>query len=447
MTNSLSTFAGLRNAPDENDPNCNKFHSPEQLIGLQVSQSCLSMTSTIIISFCILLLLAYLFDLSSARTKIPSVILLLLLGWTLHRLTNFLQIYLPDFSNVLPILGSLGLILIVLEGSLELDLDKSKISLIRKSFFGALVTMFVITFVLSFLFQYLGGYPFHSCLVNAIPFSVISSAIAIPSVRGISTAHKEFVIYESSLSDILGVVFFNFIVLNTEYGFKTFGIFGMQLVIIVVISFIATIGLTILLRKIEHHIKFIPIIILIILIYTVLEIYNLPSLIFILTFGLFIGNLYKFKRLKWIKKLHPEELKVEDQKFKEITMEMAFLVRALFFILFGFLLETAEVLNTHTLLLAAGIVAIIFVFRIIQLKISRLPLKPLLFVAPRGLITILLFLSIVPAQQILLVNKSLIVQVIILTALIMMFGLMAFPVSGKAEEEPDELPLLEEKVS
>ena len=394
------------------------------------------MTSTIIISFCILLLIAYLFDLSSSRTKIPSVILLLLLGWLLHQLTSFLDIQLPNFSGMLPILGSIGLILIVLEGSLELDLDKSKFGLIRKSFFGALIAMFVITFTLSFLFQYLSGYPFRSCLTNAIPFSVISSAIAIPSVRGISKAHKEFVIYESSLSDILGVVFFNFIVLNAAYGFKTFGEFGIQLLIIVVISFVATIGLTILLRKIEHHIKFIPIILLIILIYTVLEIYKLPSLIFILTFGLFIGNLYKFKSLKWIKKLHPEELKVEDQKFKEITVEMAFLVRALFFILFGYLLETTEVLNTHTLLLSAGIVALIFVFRIIQLKISRLPLKPLLFVAPRGLITILLFLSIVPAQRLLLVNKSLIVQVIILTALIMMFGLMAFPVH-ETEEEMD----------
>lgn len=405
------------------------------------------MTSTIIISFCILLLIAYLFDLSSSKTKIPSVILLLLLGWLLQQLTDFLGIQLPNFSNVLPILGSIGLILIVLEGSLELDLGKSKIGMIKKSFFGALITMFVITFVLSFLFQYLGGFPFRRCLTNAIPFSVISSAIAIPSVRGISTSNKEFVIYESSLSDILGVVFFNFIALNTDYGYRTFGDFGIQLVIIVVISFIATIGLTILLRKIEHHIKFIPIILLIILIYTVLEIYKLPSLIFVLTFGLFIGNLYKFKRFKWIKKLHPEELKIEDQKFKEITVEMAFLVRALFFILFGYLLETSEVLNTHTLLLSGCIVAIIFIFRILQLKISRLPLKPLLFVAPRGLITILLFLSIVPAQRLLLVNKSLIVQVIILTALVMMFGLMAFPLSDKADEENEKEEIKDKELS
>jgi len=408
------------------------------------------MTHTIIISFCTLLIIAYLFDLSSSKTKIPSVILLLLLGWLLHQLTVFLGIHLPDFSNVLPVLGSIGLILIVLEGSLELNLDKSKIALIRKSFLGALVSMFAMTFLLSFLFQYLGGYPFRSCLINAIPFSVISSAIAIPSVRHINTSHKEFVIYESSFSDILGVILFNFIALNTDFGFRTFGNFGIQLIIIVVLSFFATIGLTILLRKIEHHIKFIPIILLVILIYTILEIYKLPSLIFILTFGLFIGNLYKFKSFKWIKKLHPEQLKVEDQKFKEITIEGAFLVRALFFILFGYLLETAEILNTHSLLLSAGVVVIIFSFRIIQLKLSRLPLKPLLFVAPRGLITILLFLSIVPAQHILPVNRSLIIQVIILTAFIMMFGLMLFPAKEKLEEEvllPVESPVLDSKVT
>jgi hypothetical protein len=102
--------------------------------------------------------------------------------------------------------------------------------------------------------------------------------------------------------------------------------------------------------------------------------------------------------------------------------------------LFGYLLETSEILNTHTLLLSVVIVLIIFTFRLIQLKLSGLPLRPLLFVAPRGLITILLFLSIVHGQHISLVNKSLIVQVIMLTALIMMFGLMVSPKQATIEE-------------
>jgi len=383
------------------------------------------MTITIIITFCVLLLIAYVFDLTSSKTKVPSVILLLLLGWSVRQLTVWFDIQVPDFSPILPALGTIGLILIVLEGSLELELNKSKFGLIRQSFFGALLPMIALTFLLAFAFRYFGHFGLKDSLTNAIPFCVISSAIAIPSVRNLSSHNREFVIYESSLSDILGVLIFNFIALNESVDTNSFAHFALQLLIIAIVSFIATIGLSFLLNKIEHHIKFVPIILLVVLIYAVSKIYHLPGLIFILLFGLSIGNLDELKQFKWIEKFKPDELNKEVNKFRELTIEGAFLVRALFFLLFGFLIETTEVLNTDTLLWALAIVFFIFAFRTIQLKLSKLPLQPLLFIAPRGLITILLFLSIEPAHSISLVNESLIIQVIILTALIMMIGLMA----------------------
>jgi cell volume regulation protein A len=285
--------------------------------------------------------------------------------------------------------------------------------------------MLAFAFLVAFLFHYFGGASFKNSLVNTIPLAVISSAIAIPSVRNLKPANKEFVIYESSLSDILGVLFFNFIALNSVLGVVSFGQFILQILIILLVSFIASVGLSILLRKIDHHIKFVPIILLVILIYAVSKIYHLPGLLFILIFGLAIGNLDELKRFKWISKIHPENLQEEVLKFKEFTVEAAFVIRSLFFLLFGFLLETTEILNSETLLWAVLIVLIIFIIRAIQLKISGLPIRPLLFVAPRGLITILLFLSIDPGQYIPQVNKSLVIQVIILTAVIMMLGLMA----------------------
>src|SRR6478735_1794214 len=172
------------------------------------------MTVTIIITFCVLLLIAYVFDLSASKTKIPSVILLLILGWSVRQLTSYLDFKLPDLSSVLPVLGTVGLILIVLEGSLELELNASKFKLIRKSFIGSLLSLLALAFILAFLFRHFGGYNLKDSLVNAIPFCVISSAIAIPSVRNIDAGQKEFVIYESSLSDILGVLIFNFLALN-----------------------------------------------------------------------------------------------------------------------------------------------------------------------------------------------------------------------------------------
>ncbi|HLD52607.1 MAG TPA: hypothetical protein VJA82_04830 [Sediminibacterium sp.] len=382
------------------------------------------MTSAIIITFCFLLLIAYVFDISSSKTKIPSVILLLLLGWGVKQMSVFVDISLPDLSPFLPVLGTVGLILIVLEGSLELELNKSKLGIIKKSFFGALFPMLALAFLLAFLFSYFGGYDIKASLTNAIPFCVISSAIAIPSVKNLSAYNKEFVIYESSLSDIVGVVLFNFFAFNEIINWNSFGSFFLQLLIIIIVSFLCTIALSYLLNKIEHHVKFVPIILLIILIYAVSKVYHLPGLVFILLFGLFIGNLDELKHYKWIEKFKPDELNKEVLKFKELIAEFAFLVRALFFLVFGFLMETSEILSTQTLLWAISISILIYLFRAIQLKLSNLPLKPLLFIAPRGLITILLFLSILPINSIGLVNKSLIIQVIIITALVMMFGLM-----------------------
>jgi cell volume regulation protein A len=382
------------------------------------------MTTAIIITICTLLLLAYLFDLTSAKTKVPSVILLLILGFAVRQLSELFGIHIPDLTSLLPIFGTVGLILIVLEGSLELELNKTKATLIKKSFVAALLPMLVLAFLLSFLFQYFSLGSFKDCLTNAIPFCIISSAIAIPSVKSLTPFNKEFVIYESSLSDILGVLFFNFIALNDSFGFSSFGHFGLQLILITVVSFAATIGLAFLLNKINNHIKFAPIILIVILIYEISKVYHLPGLIFIMFFGLFLGNLDELRQFKWIEKFKPLELDKEVKKFKELTIEGAFLVRALFFLLFGYLIQVKEILNTDTFIWAAGIVIAIFILRAVQLKLSQISLSPLLFIAPRGLITILLFLSIEPIQSIPLVNRSLIIQVIILTALTMMFGLM-----------------------
>nr|MBA3285218.1 sodium:proton antiporter [Nitrosopumilus sp.] len=189
------------------------------------------MAITIIITFCILLLVAYVFDLTSSKTKVPSVILLLLLGWTVKQLSVWFDVQIPDFSSILPILGTVGLILIVLEGSLELELNKSKVGLIKKSFFGALIPMIALTFLLAFAFRYFGNFGLKDSLTNAIPFCVISSAIAIPSVRNLLPHNKEFVIYESSLSDIFGVLLFNFLALNETIDTVSFGNFALQLLI------------------------------------------------------------------------------------------------------------------------------------------------------------------------------------------------------------------------
>ena len=380
------------------------------------------MTGTIIITFCILLLIAYLFDLTSSRTRIPSVILLLALGWFMKELATLIKIEIPDISFSLPLLGTVGLILIVLDGSLDLELDRSKKRIITKHIFGSAFSIISLSLLLGFLFLKLGAPDFRIAILNALPISIISSAIAIPSTKMMCRKNREFVVYDTSISDVIGVVLFSYFLMNYNFTAGSVFYFVFQIFLMIVISIAASAGLSYLLGKLKHQIKFIPIILLVILIYSIAEVYHLPALIFILLFGLTIGNMDKIVELPLIKKITFLSIEKEVTRFKEITTEATFLIRSLFFLVFGFMIETNEILQQDSLQLALIIVAISLFVRAIQLKITGNKLFPLLFIAPRGLITILLFMSITAGEHISFINRNLILQIIVISTLIMILG-------------------------
>mgnify|MGYP000959752083 CR=1 FL=1 len=390
------------------------------------------MTSQVIITLCVLLLIAYIFDISASKTRVPSVVMLLLLGYVLQHLAVMFEVILPDMEGVLPVLGTLGLVLIVLEGSLELELNSSQFSFVRKTLISAAIPFFILSFLLAFVLVWLDGIPLKSAFTNVVPLAIISSAIAIPSAQSLDQKSREFIIYESSLSDIIGVIVFNFVALNAIIDGGAILNFSFQLIIMLVITLLATALLAFLMGKINHHIKFGPIILIIILIYSLSKIFHLPALVFILLFGLFLRNFDEINNWKPLSFLDPKILIQEVTKLKELTSEAAFLVRTLFFLLFGFLINTDELFNLDTLPLASGIVLVILLVRWGILLLLRMPLLPILYIAPRGLITILLFLSIPIAETTSSVNKSLIIQVIILSAFIMMMGMLFYkPVKAK----------------
>lgn len=384
------------------------------------------MTISIIISLCVLILTAYIFDVSAAKTRIPSVVLLLMLGFFLQIAADKIGVLVPSVNEILPLLGTIGLILVVLEGALELEINKSKFPLILKATLAAIIPIFTLGFGVSYYLNKIEGVPFHLAFYNAIPLTIISSAIAIPSAANLLKSDRDFVTYESSLSDIFGVILFNFFSANEIINFKSISGFGSDLIFMLSISFIATIVLALLLDKITHHVKFLPIIVCVILVYAISKVLHLPGLIFILIFGLFIGNIDELPRNRWVKKLHPTKFKESVNKFKEINTELAFLIRAMFFILFGFLIKTSDLFNPDTIILSVSITAGIYLLRLIIMFLLKIKNQPILFVAPRGLITILLFLSIPELQRTIFIDKSVVVQVVVLTAFVMMFGLISY---------------------
>jgi len=382
------------------------------------------MAEMIIIGISVLLLVSYFFDITTRFSKVPSVILLLLTGWFLNQISGLFDFIIPNLNSLLPILGTIGLILIVLDGSLELELNRSKKSLINKTIIVALIPVLIIGIGFATYVHYEWGFPFKQSLENIIPFCIISSAIAIPSSINLSASKREFVIYESSLSDILGVIFFNFATFGTAITLSSVMVFTWQFFLMLIISVVASLILAFLLGKIDHHIKYGPIIILTILIYEISKIYHLPALIFILFFGLVLGNIDEMKHLKILKSFRLTKMNREVKHFKDVVVEATFIVRSIFFLVFGFVIQTEDIINPESLVWSVSILFFVYLIRYIMLKLAKMEMSPLLLIAPRGLITILLFLAIAPEQRIPFINQSVIVQVIIISTLIMMIGVL-----------------------
>jgi NhaP-type Na+/H+ or K+/H+ antiporter len=149
----------------------------------------------------------------------------------------------------------------------------------------------------------------------------------------------------------------------------------------------------------------------------------MPSLLVVLIFGLILNNLKLFRTSFSERFINFEEFGSELKSFKNITSEMTFLIRSFFFIMFGFYTDMSELLSLQNLLISVIITLSIILLRLIWLKVVlKKQAIPLLYFAPRGLITILLFLSI-PADSLLpFMNKGLVTQVIFLTILLLPAG-------------------------
>ena len=102
-------------------------------------------TYHILIALCIITIISYLFNIIADHIKVPSVILLIGCGIILQQITNYYGMSVLIPRTVLELLGVIGLIMIVLEGALDLKITPDKKRLITKSLLVAASVLFITT--------------------------------------------------------------------------------------------------------------------------------------------------------------------------------------------------------------------------------------------------------------------------------------------------------------
>lgn len=381
----------------------------------------------VIIASSVIIILSFFFSQLAQRTNIPSVLMLIVLGMILKvgldaSGTTF------DFFPILQLLGIIGLIMIVLEAALELKLEKEKTVPILMAMGLALVGLLASAFIAKIILQYfVPDISSQQAWVYATPLSILSSAIIIPSVSGLRSDKKEFHIYESTFSDIFGIMMFYFLVGNMESDSGGSGLIGFagNLILTIVISLVASYAIVIIFQNIKTHVKLFLLIAILLLLYAIGKKLHLSSLIIILIFGLLIANMELFFSGKLRRFLNYRKAKHIYDELHTITLETAFVVRTFFFVIFGITITLSSLLDTGVAVVSLLILASIYLIRFGMLRsIIGKDILPQIYVAPRGLITILLFYAIPESLQLETFNKGILLFVIIATSIIMTIAMI-----------------------
>ena len=252
----------------------------------------------LIIIFSLTIIISYFFHLYAKKSGVPAVLLLIGLGIIINYSLRFSGFTKPDLIPVLGVLGVVGLILIVLEAALDLELVKEKFGLIIRSFVVAVLGLGGTAYLSALVLVFLMNVELLNALLCTIPLSILGSAVVLPSIDDVETKKREFIIYESTFSDILGIV--AFYSLLTIAGSDTnenisFGIFS-NLLLTVVISVVISYVLIYVFQNIKGNVKLFLLIAVLLLLYAVGKMFHLSSLIIILIFGIMLSNYKVFFR-------------------------------------------------------------------------------------------------------------------------------------------------------
>ncbi|MCX2744567.1 cation:proton antiporter [Mangrovivirga sp. M17] len=391
----------------------------------------------LVIAASVIIIASYLFNIVSQKTNIPSVILLILTGIGINQGLKYIGL---DIENILfktlEILGILGLIMIVLEAALDLKLGRDKLKLITNSFVVAFLSLGITCFAIAYILIYFLEMDMLNAVLYSVPLSVMSSSIIIPSVANLIGSKKEFLIYEATFSDILGIMVFYFIIgnANASDAKEVFVDISSNITLTVILSVILGYALVYLIQKLDSKVKLFLLISFLILLYSVGKYYKLSSLIIILLFGLILNNHKLFFR-GWFKRLTNEKkLNEALEDLHLVTLETAFVVRTFFFVIFGMTLKLDTLLSLQTAIVSLIIILATYIIRWPLLKIfSNRSLKPAFFVTPRGLITILLFFSIPAEFTFEGFRPGILLYVIMLTNIVMTYGL----ITDKSDKSED----------
>jgi cell volume regulation protein A len=390
------------------------------------------MTTTLILGLVGgLLVLAFLANRLSRLTRIPDVLMLMALGVILGPGLHLVDP--SDLTKATSLLGTVAIILVLFEGGLELKLRET----LRHFPGGFLLAIFAygLSVGLVALIIHKGlGLPLNSALAVGAVLGCTSSTVVLPVLQQLDAdeAVRVTLMLEASVGDVLAVLSVGLLVgLEAPHGAlgatllsKLANQVGLAVLFAVVTGILWSRLLPVLTEARFWQVMTFSILL---LLYAGMEALDASGLIAVLAFGLTLANFPGVDpRIG-----HPAlgaYIAVSQQALLTFHGELAFLVRTFFFVFIAAIAHL-EIFRQHPLLMMSTLAAL-FLARWLALGASRWPLREIdsrgrdlmLWIMPRGLITIVLALQVAATRPELPFLPGLAFAVILLTNFLVIIG-------------------------
>ncbi len=355
----------------------------------------------IIIGLALLFFLGHALNWFFIKTKIPDLLLLVILGYVLGPALGVIEA--SDLGKVGEILSTTALIVILYEGGIHLsakDLLTSSLPALKLSLVG-----FGLIALTGALVAYLVGLqsPVISALLG-IGIGSTSSAIVIPMVKPLSIKgeSKTILSLESAFTDVLAIVIFLGLVESAASGNYDTGKLLLGIGSKPLISLAVGVASGLIWAFIKK--KFGPLISMAfageawaLLTYGVIEFFNWNGAIGVLALGFSLANLDLLPKFV---RTHISAIPVSYNDLSLLS-EITFLLRTFFFIYLGILIQFS---NVQVVLMAVFLTVLIFVTRYLAIRLlfskekyPRLDAMVAVAMGPRGLACAVL--ATVPLQK------------------------------------------------
>ena len=337
---------------------------------------------------------AHLFTAIFEKTKIPDVLLLIIMGIIGGPILNIVSV--EDFGKVGSILSSLALIIILFESGVTLNIQSLRQALastlvLSLMFFG--VSVAVIALIGVSLLQLT---PIQGVLLGGI-LGGTSSAVVIPMVKGLSITSKTetTLVLESAISDVLCIVLVFGLLEAAANPDVEISIAALSLKILASFFFAFLIGLfgSVIWLLVLNSVRQFPNTILstfafVFILFGIAELLEVSGAITALAFGFFLTNYVKFDILFKLNRFHKRKLALITDVERSIYAELVFIFKIFFFLFLGISIKFADF---WVALYAAVITAAVYIARLVfsRLLVGRATLRKeasiISIMTPKGL--------------------------------------------------------------